>query len=200
MKTSTIESTTPNIKNSKFLLFGTLLIACCTTSSCFFDIRKPISESSMITFTQPEFSLQRGSTFYWLSDLVFLFNDARQKPKDVRPFLQYEIQSHLEHNGYRFVSVSDDAQYGLVAVVVLGEGMTAADVLNRFDLTPSFKASRIYEQGTMVIAIFDRATQKIMWRGALQANVNLKLPPEERRKRVQWGVNKLLSSLPQSTP
>lgn len=174
----------------------------CIDIGCSFNVHssEALSESMAITFSQPDFWLKPESTLFWRSDLVFFFNDSRKKPKDIRPFLQQEIQDYLTARTCRFTEDKNSARYGLVAVVVLGEGITAADILQKFKLTPSFKASNRYEKGTIVVAIFDAMTEKILWRGALQANINLSLPAEVRRQRVREGIARILTHVPQQKP
>ncbi len=167
---------------------------------CTLNSGHALSESVAITFSQPGFWLPPQSGFYWHSDLVYLYADARGKPEDVRPFLQQEIESYFSTSQHRFTRQRETADFGLVAVVVLGEGMTAREVLQRFSLTPSFQAERRYELGTIVIAILEPGTEKILWRGALQANVDLKLSPEVRRQRVREGISRLLVKLPRQPP
>ncbi|MCF7982262.1 MAG: DUF4136 domain-containing protein [Pseudomonadales bacterium] len=169
---------------------------------CSFNVHdsEALSESMAITFSQPDFWLEPESTLFWRSDLVFFFNDSRKKPKGIRPILQQEIQGYLTARTYRFTEDKNSARYGLVAVVVLGEGITAADILQQFKLTPSFKASNRYEKGTIVVAIFDAMTEKVLWRGALQANIDLGLSPKARQQRVREGIARLLSHVPQQKP
>jgi len=180
------------------LLFTTALIySGCSSMATNSDA---LSESMAITFSQPTFWLEPESTLHWRSDLVFFYNDSRKKPENIRSFLQQEVEDYLVAQKYYFPEDTSLASYGLVAVVVLGEGVTATDILKQFKLTPSFAASSRFEKGTLVIAILDAATEKILWRGALQANIDLNLAPEIRRQRVRTGISRLLSHLPRQKP
>ncbi len=173
-----------------------VLVLFLSLAGCAANAPDPLTEYSTISFSQPDFSLRQGDTLYWRSELVYLYGDEREAPAGVRPFLQAAIQDHLEAGGYRFVPDGTAAEYGLVAVVVLGSGLTAEDVLSRFRLTPSFKASREYQEGTIVVALYDYDSERILWRGAVQGNVDLELPPEERQRRVREAVSRLLAKLP----
>lgn len=174
-----------------------LLLVLYLLTGCAIQNAEPLSESFVLTVSQPEFVLKQGDHFYWRSDLVYLYKDARkQPPDDIRPYLKQEIQTYLTQGGYHFTEQPEEARYGLVAVVVLGDGLTAREVLDTFGLKPAFQSSRQYEKGTIVVAMFDAQTEKVMWRGALQANVDLELAAEVRLSRVKEAVRRLFRRLP----
>jgi hypothetical protein len=176
------------------------VIALVAASGCGGNDRNALAASSAISFTLPDFYLPPGSSLAWRSDVVYLFEDNSRTPENITPYLQQEIQSLLEARGYRFTSSAAEADHGLVAVIVLGEGLTARNVLQEFRLTPSFNPDRRYEKGTIVVAIYRTADEKVMWRGAIQANVDLDLPPEERRSRIREHAGRLLGKIPDRPP
>ena len=157
-----------------------------------------LSASSAITFSAPGFHLSPGSRLKWRSGLVYLFDDPRDRPDQFRPFLQQEIQSYLESRGHVFTTDVEAADYGLVAVAVMGTDMTAATVLQEFRLTPSFPASRRYPRGTIVIALYSTGDERVQWRGAIQGNIDLDEPEEMRRQRVRKQAEKLLKMIPET--
>ena len=177
-----------------------LVLITAVSAGCAGQREQELTASSAITFSAPGFYLAQGSTLTWRSDMVYLFGDPRERPENFKPFVQQEIQAYLEAKGYPFVAAGAPATYGLVAVVVLGEDMTATEVLNQFRLTPSFNASRRYEEGTLVVALYNTANEKVLWRGAVQSNVDLEMPPEQRRLLVREHVKRLLKNLPTSPP
>lgn len=181
------------------LRVGLALVALWALSGCAGSTQDPLSRYSAISFSQPDFRLEAGDLLYWRSELVYLYEDAKKTlPPDASPVLQQEIQAYLEARGYRFAAAPAEADYGLVAVLVLGEGMTAEDVLGRFKLTPAFQAAREYEEGTIVVAFYERASERIQWRGAIQGNVDPALPAEERRRRIREVIGRLFARLPQA--
>lgn len=169
-------------------------------SGCVSGAREQSSDSYVISFTAPGFYLAPGSTLGWRSDLVYMFDGVRKLPEDFKPLVQPEIESYFEEKGYRFSSNAGDVQFGIVAVVVLGEGLNAADVLKQYGLTPSFNASRKYEKGTLVIAFYRHDEELIVWRGVVQSNIDPFLSVEERSKEIRLNVARLLKKLPTSAP
>ena len=176
------------------------LFALAAVSGCGGNDRDALAASSAISFTLPDFYLPPGSSLAWRSDVVYLFEDHSRTPEHVTPYLQQEIQALLEARGYRFTGSATEADHGLVAVIVLGEGLTASRVLQEFRLTPSFNPDRRYQKGTIVVAIYRTADEKVVWRGAIQANVDLDLPPEQRRARVREHAGRLLARIPARPP
>ena len=55
---------------------------------------------------------------------------------------------------------------------------------------------REYEQGTLVLDLFDRASGELVWRGWTQSRVNRKGTPADREARVRDAVNAILAEYP----
>lgn len=153
-------------------------------------------ESSAITFSQSSFWLERGENLFWHTDLLYLDGEAREKPQDVQPFLKREIENYFVLKNNFFVEDKSTAKYSVVAVMILGDGASAHDVLKQYGLSPSFKGNRRYEKGTILVAVLDAGDDSILWRGALQANVRMTLPAEQRRERVRDAIAGLLKNIP----
>jgi len=170
-------------------LLPLLLLAGCARSPT-----DELAASSAISFTEPGFVLAPGTALTWRSDVVYLFDDPAERPQDFRPFVQQEVQAYLESRGYRFEAAQ--ATHGVLAVAVLGADRDAAAVLREYRLTPSFPASRRYPRGTLVVAVYSLDDEKIRWRGAIQANIDVTLPEQARRERLRVHVAKLLNLLP----
>lgn len=176
------------------------LIIAALLSSCSGATRNEASDSYAISFTAPGFYLAPGMTLAWRSELVYLFDGVSKIPEDFEPLVQPEIEAYFQEKGYSFSDDINDVDFGIIAVVVLGEGLTAADVLKQYGLTPSFNASRQYEKGTLVIAFYRRAEETIVWRGAIQSNIDPLLPAGERKKEIRLNVARLLKKLPTAPP
>jgi len=163
---------------------------------CAVNVGNPLSESTAVTFSQPGFWLEPGSTFYWRSGQIYIYDDPGKEPDKVQPYLKREIQAYLETEKFHFTDDRNQARFGLVAVVVLGDEVTARDIMKQFGLAPSFNATRFFKKGTIVVAILDAASEVIVWRGSLEANISLSVAPGVRKKRVREMTHKLLDTLP----
>ena len=139
------------------------------------------------------------ASFAWYADLLILEEKKPDKRSPTSNLLQTEIQQYFEQREFRFVEDKFVAQYGLIAVVVLGDGLVTKELLKQYNLTPSFTSSWRYEKGTIVAVIVDPASARILWRAALQANVDQKQPLEIRQARIREGIRRLFSRLPRES-
>lgn len=174
----------------------TLLAMLLALVACAINVTNPLSESTAVTFSQPGFWLEPGATLYWRSERIYIYDDPGRKPDNVQPYLKQEIQGYLETEKFQFVDDRNLARYGLVAVIVLGDEVTARDIMKQFGLTPSFNATRFFKKGTIVVALLDAASEEIVWRGSLEANISLSVSPGVRQQRVRQMTHKLLDKLP----
>ena len=55
---------------------------------------------------------------------------------------------------------------------------------------------RPYEEGTLVLDMIDGPSKQLIWRGAAQAEIKENATPEERQKRINEAVHKLLEQFP----
>ena len=161
---------------------------------CAGGTRPDLMAASAISFTEPGFHLPPGTVLTWRSDPRYLFDDPAERPEDFRPLLQEEVERFLLGRGYTINP--EGAEYGVLAVAVLGADLDAEAVLREFRLTPSFPASRRYPRGTLVVAIYSLADEKIRWRGAIQANIDVTEPEATRRERLRAHVARLLNLVP----
>jgi len=150
--------------------------------------------ASAISFTEPGFFLPPGTALAWRSDPRYLFDDPADRPEDFRPLLKEEMERFLASRGNAVDP--DRAEYGVLAVAVLGADLDAEAVLREFRLTPSFPASRQYPRGTLVVAIYSLTDEKVLWRGAIQAHIDVSEPEQTRRERLRAHVARLLNLVP----
>lgn len=174
---------------------GLLLLLIVVLGSCAVARVDELASSSAISFSAPGFYLPPGAALRWRSEVVYLFEGSAEEPPQFERFLRDEIEASLTSRGHVFVD-DTDAPYGVAAVAVLASDVSAAAVLREFSLTPSFPTSRRYPKGTLVVAIYSRPDEVVQWRGAIQANISLSLPAEERQRRVREHVRRLLNLVP----
>lgn len=61
-------------------------------------------------------------------------------------------------------------------------------------------ASREYDKSTVVVAIYDQATEQVLWRGALHTNIDLFRLVEQCRELIRANLGKLFDKIPDSKP
>ncbi len=55
---------------------------------------------------------------------------------------------------------------------------------------------REYTQGTLIIDVIDAKTEQLVWRGMAQAEVHEASSPDQRQKRINEAVKKILANFP----
>ena len=53
-----------------------------------------------------------------------------------------------------------------------------------------------YDQGTLVLDIVDGRSNELVWRGTAQARIDPSNSPEERQRRINEAVRKILDRFP----
>ena len=56
--------------------------------------------------------------------------------------------------------------------------------------------ARKYEQGTLILDIVDANSEKLVWRGFAQAEVDRSATPEQRRQRIGDAIRQILAGFP----
>ena len=74
-----------------------------------------------------------------------------------------------------------------------------ADINRHFGINPGLpgqKSGQTYEKGTVIIDISDPATQKSLWRSAMQGYVEMSLTQSVRQERIKSVVAQMFRSFP----
>lgn len=115
------------------------------------------------------------------------------------------ISSELEAKGYAW-GPADKADMLVKWVAAAGGSVELAPVGFRFGVDDPATSGETrgpsnIAEGTLVIDVLSNTPpRRIIWRGVAEATVNRSLPDEERQKRIQKSVTKLLASFPSQLP
>jgi hypothetical protein len=146
----------------------------------------------------PAVTFDRYETYTWSSN--------QRAPGDVRvtPALAAQIRDdidrHLAQKGYVRVDTDGDVS---VAYRVTIEGETIVQTMGGYSgtnwteyITRPASSARRYEEGTLIIDVFDGASERLIWRGSAKAEVRQRVSPEDRSSRVTEAVRKVLERFP----
>ena len=177
------------------LLMAWSLAACVTESSG--PAPDPLSQSSAIATSTPEFITSPTTTLRWYSDLVWI-DDPEGRYERRANMLQLALQNEFERKGYTFVGANEQANYDVLAVAILGELEGQEEVEQVFRMYPSLSSSsQGYSRGTVLVALAPAGSKKIVWRGALEMFTDPGLQQiKVREQRMSWGAMQVLSSIP----
>lgn len=169
------------------------LVACSTEPARTGD---PLTQSSAVSVSKPEFVTSADTTLSWRSELIWV-DDPEGRFERRANSLQQALQQEFERKGYQFVAADDAPDYEVLAVALLGDPADHAELQALFRLYPALAGSGEQDRGTVLVAIAPAGTRDIVWRGALQVYTDPGMTPlAEREQRLRWGAANLLSSIP----
>ena len=140
----------------------------------------------------PQADFTHLKTFSWHT----LPNEAAAGGELVAKRIVDAIEMELAAKGMTKVSANPD----FVIVSHLGKQFKR-DVMywdhanRRYSAGPSYDVYE-YEEGTLVLSIFDAPTQEMIWRGSVTTIVEPELPPEQRHEKINKAIAKLLEDFP----
>jgi hypothetical protein len=88
------------------------------------------------------------------------------------------IENQLVAQGFRKDPTSPDSMY------------------DRYDQNWTYQYTSEWQQGTLLIDILDAQTKELVWRGSAQAELTMNASDEEKDKRVDEAVRKMLKDFP----
>ena len=126
--------------------------------------------------------------------------DPRIKTAEFKQALQDAVQSEMFAKGYtRIETGMPDLAINFMLAVDAIDPKNVQFPDYQMDLTASEKArTGMWEQGTLALFLFDTKSGQMIFRTAVQTEVNLEIemPVEESRKRISKAVRMMLESFP----
>ncbi len=131
--------------------------------------------------------------------------DTRANNSLVEGRLMRAVDAALQAKGYRLVQSNPDFLVGWHA------GLEDRVDVQRINSYYGYRWSRWgrgggvwtsdtyvteYTQGTLILDIVDADANELVWRGAGEGKVNLDSTPQERERRIQEAVDKILEDFP----
>ncbi|MBN1346426.1 MAG: DUF4136 domain-containing protein [Phycisphaerae bacterium] len=178
------------------LILGGLMIAvavgCESTSG-------PTDKITIHTDSAPGARIPPTGKYSWSSQLGKLPEGQGIDKAKVGIRVREAVERHLGSKGYELKGVGYQVDF-LVAYEVILEG----------DLDPAALAQRKgygtedwgdelgqkYEKGSLVIDVLDPKTNKLIWRGVADAELAVVATEEQKRKRVDEAVKRILQKFP----
>lgn len=128
--------------------------------------------------------------------------DPRVKTAEFKQDLQDAVQAEMFARGYQRIETGmpDLAVNFMLAVDTIDPKTVGSQFPDyQMDLTESEAAmTKVWQQGTLVLFFFDTKTQQMIFRAAVQTEVNLDLerPRADRQKRIGAAVKLMMESFP----
>ncbi|MEJ2179028.1 MAG: DUF4136 domain-containing protein [Gammaproteobacteria bacterium] len=185
---------------SLFILFLSLMTGACQT----------VDESSQATNTKrlamvshfdSKYIISASkNTFAWKADSSFVLASEHIKPGEFKPLIENAITVALKNKGYKFSQDVDNSDLLVSYAAGLEEELSDKEITRRFGMIPGLQGNSAnqdkYEKGTIIVDIFDKSTNRSVWRGVVQGFADLKMSRTERSKRLENIMWQLLAEFP----
>ena len=162
---------------------------------------KPVNSASNMAIVSTYYSQilpPRGGRFDWLPGAVKFIDDPKLKDVPFDHLIQNAISKKLIDSGYQQSGQGSQVDFHVGYIAALEKSLDDATINKIFGINPGFIASSNdtvnYEKGTLIIDIVNARTNITTWRGAIQAEVHFDRSNEERKKRIEHAVSRLLEN------
>ena len=140
------------------------------------------------------------NTFAWKVDSSFVLAGEHIKLGEFKPLIENAITVALKNKGYKFSKNVANSDLLVSYAAGLEAELSDKEITRRFGMIPGLQGSSAnkdkYEKGTIVVDIFDKSTNRSVWRGVVQGFADLKMSRTERSKRLENIMWQLLAEFP----
>ena len=140
------------------------------------------------------------NTFAWKPDSSFVLASDQIKPDDFKPLIENAIVVALKNKGYKLGNNVASSDLLVSYAAGLETELSDKEITRRFGMIPGLQGKSTnpekYEKGTIIVNIFDKSTNKSVWRGVVQGFADLKMSRAERSKRLERIMQQLLAEFP----
>ena len=180
------------MSNLKFFLRVSLFVIFLSTLGYSEDI-----PSTIISVSNPDIRVLTSKAFTWSPKSIYVYDDERFGGFPLKETFEEDIKQILTKNGFNYVDSLEEAGIIVGYVLALESALSDIDINNLYGINPGFVPNKSdtdkYEKGTIIIDIIEARTYRMVWRGALQGMANFEVSGEERKKRINTVVTRLLN-------
>jgi hypothetical protein len=129
-------------------------------------------------------------------------DDERLRDPALHEQIRVNVERSLADRGYQQVA-SETPDFLVSYHVALRERLTLSTARPRYRYNPGYTPEtymRTYDEGSLILEFITPGTTRVIWRGAVQAEIREEITPAKRAKRIRKGVHKLLSRFPPPDP
>lgn len=182
------------------LLILLLMIAACQTveeSAQSSDAKR----LAMVSHFDSTYTISASkNTFSWKPDSSIVLASERVAPDDFKPLIENAIVVALKNKGYKLGNNAESSDLLVSYAAGLETELSDKEITRRFGMIPGLQGKSTnpekYEKGTIIVNIFDKSTNKSVWRGVVQGFADLKMSRAERSKRLERIMQQLLAEFP----
>jgi hypothetical protein len=144
--------------------------------------------------------LPTGGTFGWGISLLRVDPAHKVLLSDVEERMHRAMLEMLPAEGFSYTNEAPDYLVGFAFMA--GDSLDEAELnkaygeLLSFPERPASAPSLQYSTGVLVLDIVARGQGRLLWRGAIKADIDLQLPDEKKQTRCDDAVRELLRHYP----
>jgi hypothetical protein len=141
-------------------------------------------------------------TWNWLPEPAKTEIDTRLSDPLVVARIRRAIETELRMLGFKKVPASPDFIVTYHAALEDHLSESAVDnaydtaMYQRYDQNWTYQYTSAWVQGTLLIDILDAQAGELVWRGSAQAEITMNASDDEKDKRVDEAVHKILKAFP----
>lgn len=163
-------------------------------------LESPISYQSYVS---PWADFGRYKTWDWVSATTDAADDTHVASPELRRAMQEGVAKQMNIRGYKRTSVAPDiaVNYHYAKTTIdrdyvkkMYDGSYYPEY--RMDFEGPRSARSRWEEGSLIVFIFETASRRLIWRGSAQAEVTDEAPVEESKKRLDRVLKWMFTSLP----
>ena len=182
-----------------------VIVVSLSTISCVTEtIESPnsmkFSQTSVISVSDPDFSIKKGSTFAWLPEAVNFYKDKRLENAPIKSLIEQKIVKNLRAKEMQMVESVNGARYAIAYTAALESALDDVAMVRRFGLMPGNSQvptdDANIEKGSLIIYVFNNKTHDIVWRSAAQDGVKFDRTMQERKEMIEQIIGEMFMTFP----
>ena len=125
-------------------------------------------------------------------------DDERLQDPALHEQIRVNVERSLADRGYQ-KAPSETPDFLVGYHVALRERLTLSTARPRYRYNPGYAPEtymRTYDEGSLILEFITPGTTRVIWRGAVQVEIQAEITPAKRAKRIRKGVHKLLNRFP----
>ena len=155
-----------------------------------------------------DYAFQSLDAFTWMPDTDKKKGDPRVSNDLADARVRKAVQAELETKGYRKVETVAEASFLVGYYSLLQDKMSAKTINDYYAYqgiwskgywsNPGLPQTYVYEyeQGTLLLDIVDAKSERLVWRGSAQAELDRNPSSEKREKLLRQAVSEILKGFP----
>jgi len=190
------------ITKRAMIIVAASLVASCVTETVESPASMKFSDTAVVSVQNPNSSILTGSTFAWLPDAVRFYKDERIEDAGIKPLIEEEIITNLRAKEMLMVESVNGARYVVGYTAALESSLNDESIISRYGLLPGNsqipQGDANVEKGSLIIYVFNRKNDEVIWRSAAQVGVKFDTKLSQRKERIQRVIAEMFQTLPVS--